>query len=131
MVVRVGLAVVGLFHLANGLAMLLWPSGWAAHVVHLGNPDHLHLHFIADIAMAFLASGMGLLLGARRGTANAMWAIAGATWPALHALLHIKEWVLDGPPPATGDLINEGLGVILVGGAGVALALLRIRQGEA
>lgn len=131
MVVRVGLAIVGLFHLANGLAMLLWPSGWAASVVHLGNPDGLHLHFIADIAMAFLTSGAGLVLGARRGAANAVWAVAGATWPALHALLHIKEWILDGPPPATTDLINEGIGVILVGALGVFFAWRRFREGDA
>ena len=130
MVVRAGLAILGLFHLANGVAMLLWPAAWAAQVVHLGAPDHLHLHFIADIAMAFLASGAGMLLAARRG-ANAVWAMAGAAWPALHALLHLKEWILDGPPAATGDLINEGVGVILVGAAGVALAWLRARQGDA
>lgn len=131
MVVRVGLAILGLFHVANGLVMLLSPSGWAARVVHLGTPDRLHLHFIADIAMAFLTSGVGLLLGARRGAVNAMWAVAGATWPALHALLHTKEWILDGPPRATGDLINEGAGVILIGAAGVTLAWLRTRQGDA
>ena len=131
MVVRVFLAVLGVFHLANGLAMLAFPAAWAAAVVHLGAPDHLHFHFIADIGMAFLASGTGLLLGARRGTANAAWAVAGATWPALHALLHVKEWILDGPPPVAGDLINEGLGVIVIGALGVALAWARLRQGEA
>jgi hypothetical protein len=131
MVVRVGLAILGLFHAANGLAMLLWPSLWAASVVHLGHPDRLHLHFIADIAMAFLASSAGLLLSSRRGAANATWAVAGAAWPALHAVLHVKAWILDGPPAATGDLINEGVGVILVGAAGVALAWFRTRQGEA
>lgn len=130
MVVRAGLAILGLFHLANGVAMLLWPGAWAAAVVHLGAPDHLHLHFIADIAMAFLASGAAMLLAARRG-ASAVWAIAGATWPALHGLLHVREWIQGGPPAARGDLINEGVGVILVGVAGVALAWLRARKGDA
>jgi hypothetical protein len=129
MVVRAGLTILGLFHLANGLAMLLWPTAWAVAVVHLGAPDHLHLHFIADIAMAFLLSGTGLLLAARKG-ASAIWAIAGVAWPALHALLHVKEWILDGPPAATGDLMSEGIGVILVGATGVALAWLRTRQGD-
>ena len=129
MVVRAGLAILGLFHLANGVAMLLWPTAWAAAVVHLAAPDHLHLHFIADIAMAFLASGTAMLLGARRG-AGAAWAIAGAAWPALHALLHVKEWIQGGPPAMTGDLINEGVGVILVGAAGVALGWLRAREGD-
>ena len=131
MVVRLLLAVLGLFHLANGLAMLGFPHAWATAVVHLGGPDHLHLHFIADIAMAFLASGVGLLLGARRGAANAAWAAAGAAWPALHALLHLKEWILEGLPAATLDIVSEGVGVILVGALGVLLAWRRFSQGDA
>jgi hypothetical protein len=131
MVVRVLLAILGVFHLANGLAMLAFPAAWAAAVVHLGAPDHLHFHFIADIGMAFMASGTGLLLGARRGAVNAAWAAAGATWPTLHALLHVKEWILGGPPPVVGDLINEGLGVIAVGALGAVLAWARLRKGDA
>ena len=126
MVVRWGLMILGLFHLVNGLAMLAVPGAWAAQVVHLAVLDHLHRHFIADIGMAFLASGAGLLLGGR----NAIWAVAGAAWPALHALLHIEEWTMTGPPAATGDLLREGLGVIVAGALGVALAWARMRQGE-
>jgi hypothetical protein len=128
MVVRYLLATVGVFHFANGLAMLLAPAAWAAAVVHLNAPDHLHFHFIADIAMAFLASGCGLLLGARRGATGAVWAMAGAAWPALHALIHLHAWVMDGLPTATGDTLREGVGVILVGALGVALAWLRLRE---
>jgi hypothetical protein len=127
MVVRLGLGFLGLFHLANGLAMLFWPGPWAAQVVHLATPDHLHLHFIADIAMAFLASGTGLLLGAR---GNARWAVAGAVWPALHALVHVRDWIAMGPPMAAGDAVREGVGVILIGALGVALAWLRTKEGE-
>lgn len=131
MVVRIFLAFVGAFHLANGLAMLAFPSAWAAAVVHLGAPDHLHFHFIADIAMAFLASGTAMLLGARKGSANAAWAAAGAAWPALHALLHLKEWLRDGVPAATQDAVSEGVGVILIGALGVLLAWRRYREGDA
>src|ERR1700712_5281221 len=109
MVVRAGLAFLGLFHLANGLVMLVAPGAWAAAVLHLGAPDHLHFHFIADIGMAFAASGAGMALGARRGAAA--FAVAGATWPALHALLHLKEWVPDGLPATTSGLVSEGVGV--------------------
>jgi hypothetical protein len=131
MVTRLLLAVVGAFHLANGLAMLFAPAQWAATVVHLGAPDHLHFHFIADIGMAFAASGAGLLLGARKGATAAAFAIAGATWPFLHALIHASEWIMHGPPAATADLLNEGVGVILVGILGVALAWMRYREGDA
>jgi len=130
MLVRLILGVLGLFHLVNGLAMLVAPQAWAAAVVHLTTPGHLHAHFIADIGMAFAASGVGLLLGARRGGANATWAMAGATWPMLHALLHVKEWVLAGPPNMIGDLVSEGVGVILVGIVGVVAAWYRVRKGD-
>ncbi len=131
MVVRILIAILGLFHLVQGLWMLGAPGNWAESVVHLSAPDHLHFHFIADIGMAFLASGVGLLLGARRGTVNGAWAVAGAAWPFLHALIHLHEWIMDGPPPMTGDLIKEGLGVILAGALGAWLAWTRFRQGEA
>jgi len=128
--VRVILGILGLFHLANGLVMLAAPAQWAAAVVHLTAPDHLHYHFIADIGFAFAASGIGMLLGARRGVPNGAWALAGAVWPLLHGLFHLKEWVADGPPPMPG-LLTEGVGVILVGFAGIWLAWVRFRKGEA
>jgi hypothetical protein len=129
--VRLGLGILGLYHLANGLVMLAAPAWWAATAVHLAAPDHLHFHFIADIAMAFVASGAGLLLSARRTAGAGIWAVAGATWPALHALIHVHAWAMEGPPLASGDMIKEGVGVIAAGLAGVALAWARNRTGEA
>src|SRR5476651_2625883 len=109
MIVRSLLLVLGLFHAANALAMLVFPEEWAATVVHQPAPVHLELHFIADIGMAFLASGAALIWSARRGQQFASWAVAGAAWPALHAAIHLKEWIFDGPPAVGGDLINEGV----------------------
>ena len=130
MVVRVILGILGLFHLANGLVMLLAPASWAASVVHLTAPDHLHFHFITDIGFAFAASGIGMLLGARRGLSNGPWALAGAVWPLLHGLFHLKEWIFDGPPPMPG-LLTEGVGVIVVGFVGIWLAWVRYSKGDA
>lgn len=130
MVVRLMLGILGLFHLANGLVMLLFPTAWADAVVHLTAPDRLHFHFITDIGMAFAASGAGMLLGARRGIQNAPWAVAGAVWPLLHGLFHLKEWIMDGPPPMPG-LVTEGVGVILAGALGMWVAWVRYRKGEA
>ena len=131
MVVRIVIGALGLFYLVQAFWMLGAPGNWAESVVHLAAPDHLHFHFIADIGMAFLASGAGLLLGVRRGLANGAWAVAGAAWPFLHALIHLHEWIMDGPPPVTGDLVREGLGVIVAGLFGAWLAWTRFRQGEA
>ncbi len=129
MFIRALLLLLGLFHAANGLAMLVSPASWALSVVHDPSPSHLEFHFIADIGMAFLASSAALVWSARRGEAFAPWAIAGAAWPALHALIHIREWVMVGPPATTADIWNEGIGVILAGLAGVLLAYFRQRQG--
>lgn len=130
MVVRVLLGLLGLFHLANGLIMLAFPTSWAAAVVHLTAPDRLHVHFIVDIGLAFAASGTGLLLAARRGAGAGIWALAGATWPLLHGLFHIVAWIKDGQPHGT-DVLNEGVGVILAGLVGMGLAIARYRKGDA
>lgn len=129
MAVRLLLLVVGLFHAVNALWMLAFPSAWAAAVVHLSGATPLNLHFIADIGMAFLVSAAALIWSARRGAAFAPWAVAGAAWPGLHAALHIREWIANGPPPTTSDMLSEGIGVILVGALGIALAWLRQREG--
>ena len=129
MFTRALLLVLGLFHAANGLAMLLSPAAWALSVVHDPSPSRLEFHFIADIGMAFLASGAALVWSARRGVLFAPWAIAGAAWPALHALIHVHAWVMHGLPATNADILNEGIGVILAGLAGVLLAWLRQREG--
>jgi hypothetical protein len=129
MAVRLLLLIVGLFHVANALWMLAFPRQWSSAVVHQPVPVHLELHFIADIGMAFLASGAALIWSARRGSSFAPWTIAGAVWPALHAAIHLREWVMEGLPATTGDILNEGIGVILTGMAGVLLAWIRQREG--
>ena len=130
MVVRLILGFLGLFHLANGLVMLVAPDQWAASVVHLTAPDHLHHHFMTDIGLAFAASGAGMLLGVRRGVANGAFALAGAVWPLLHGLFHLTEWVEHGVP-AGQAMISEGIGVILAGALGIAVAWVRFRKGAA
>jgi hypothetical protein len=127
MAVRLILAVLGLFHLINGLIMLAFPAEWAGAVVHLPAPDHLHIHFIVDIGLVFAASGMGMIWGSRPGAA--VWAAAGSVWPVLHGLFHAVEWVTDGLPRGM-DFFKEGVGVILAGALGAALAFRRYRKGE-
>jgi hypothetical protein len=128
MAVRVMLLILGAFHLLNGLYMLAAPMAWYLAVPGVslsGPPNH---HFIADIGLIFVASGAGLMLGARKGVRAAVLAAAGATWPALHALFHIWGWFAHGFP-ATGPVIAaEVVGVVGVGALGVALAWARNRQ---
>jgi hypothetical protein len=128
MAVRLMLLILGAFHLLNGLIMLAAPMAWYMAVPGVSASGPLNHHFIADIGLIFVASGAGLILGARVGARAAVWAMAGAAWPALHALLHIWGWFARGFP-ATGSLIaSEVFGVVGVGALGVALAYARNRQ---
>jgi hypothetical protein len=127
MAVRALLALLGLFHLANGLWMLTAPESWYAAIPGVTQTGPLNHHFIADIAMAFIGSGAGLALGARAGLRAAMLAVAGATWPALHALVHIWGWLMHGFPTAPAIAVSEAAGVVGLAALGVALAWLRIK----
>lgn len=125
MIVRALLLLVGLLHMANGLYMLIAPADWYASVPGVTMTGPFNPHFVLDIGMAFVASGAGLMLGAR--PKAAMLAVAGAAWPALHALIHIDGWVMHGLPADSRIAASEAVGVVGLGALGVVLAWLRLR----
>jgi len=86
-------------------------------------------HFILDIGMAFLASGGLLALGALRTASAASFALAGATWPILHALIHVAGWFTDGFPSQANVAVSEVVGVVTFAALGGVLAWLRL-QGD-
>jgi len=128
MAVRVMLLILGLFHLANGGYMLAAPRAWYMAVPGVADTGPLNHHFIVDIGLAFLASGAGLALGALERPWAPAVALAGSTWPALHALLHVWLWLSRGFPSAMPVINSEVFGVVGIGILGVALALARARQ---
>jgi hypothetical protein len=99
MITRLTLVILGLFHTANGAWMVLAPMSWYAAVPGVAESGPLNHHFVADIGLAFIASGAGLVFGARTGAGA--FALAGATWPVLHALLHMWGWLQHGFPAPT------------------------------
>lgn len=127
MVVRILLLIVGIVHIANGTYMLLAPEAWYAAVPGVTATGPFNPHFILDIGMAFVASGAGLALGARKRATSAILACAGATWPALHALIHIDGWFTMGFPSDTQVAISEVVGVVVLAALGVMLAWLRLK----
>lgn len=129
MIVRLALILLGVLHIVNGGWMLLAPDAWYAAVPGVSMTGPINHHFTADIGLAFIASGAGLALGARRGAAAAIFAIAGATWPALHALLHISGWIEHGFPMRADIAVSEGVGVVLVGVLGAIAAWARAKEG--
>jgi hypothetical protein len=128
MVIRILLGILGLFHLGNGAAMLLAPERWYAAVPGVGMTGPMNHHFIQDIGLAYLASGAGLMLGARAGRTAATLARAGAAWPALHALLHIWGWIANGIPRDANAFVSEAIGVVALAALGALLAGLRARN---
>lgn len=76
------LVVAGLFHAANELFMLAAPNAWYAAVPGLPHSGPANHHFIRDIGIAFLTSGIGLALGAGKGRRAGALTLAGAAFPA-------------------------------------------------
>lgn len=130
MTVRLLLAILGAAQLANGLFMLAAPGDWYAAVPGVATAGPFNAHFVRDIGLAFLASGAGLMLGARKGRDAAVLAVAGATWPVLHGLFHIYGWIARGFPVDARVAATEMVGVVLAGMLGAILAALRLK-GEA
>jgi hypothetical protein len=127
-IVRLLLLVVGLIHVVTGVAMLVAPGVWYVVVPGVVMTGPFNAHFIYDIGMAFLASGVMLALGARGGRNAAAYACAGAVWPVLHALIHVKGWLSHGFPAETNVAISEGVGVVALAVLGALLAWLRMRE---
>jgi hypothetical protein len=127
MIVRALLLLLGLLHIANGLHMLVAPADWYASIPGVTATGPFNAHFVLDIGMAFVASGAGLMAGARRNANAAILALAGATWPALHALIHIDGWLMHGFPADARIALSEVVGVVGLAVLGVALAWLRMR----
>lgn len=85
------IALVALFALLNGMFMLVDPYGWyqtVGTVKFTGPPNQ---HFIRDIGLAFLASGLMLAYAARWPNGRWLAAVAGNLWLTAHGMLHIWE----------------------------------------
>ena len=128
MILRWLLGLLGLFHLINGFWMLLAPESWYAAVPGVTLEGPFNHHFIGDIGFAFIASGAGMMTALRAGKTATTLALAGATWPTLHACFHVWEWVIDGLPKDTQILVSTGIGVIVISFLGFALAWTRAKQ---
>ncbi len=90
-VAQILIALVAAFALFNGSFMLLDPFGWyqtVGTVKFTGPPNQ---HFIRDIGLAFLASGLMLAYAARWPNGRWLAAVAGNLWLTAHGILHVWE----------------------------------------
>ena len=89
--VQLLLLVAAITTLANGAFMLAKPLDWYVFVPTVVTTGPPNQHFIRDIGLASLGSGLILLYA----TANPIhrWraAVVGGLWLALHGALHIYE----------------------------------------
>lgn len=88
MVTRVLAALLGLFHTANGVFMLVAPRAWFAAAPGAADTGPFNPHFVADVGFAFLAGGLALLAFAWRPRLK-LAAFGASGFLVLHALLHL------------------------------------------
>src|SRR6201986_2947392 len=96
--VNIGLGLLGLFNILNGLFMLVNSDAWFARVIGDMPMGMMDDHFIRDIGFIYVASGVGFLWGFRSGATAAAFVLASAIWPVLHAFFHLTLWAMHGVP---------------------------------
>lgn len=89
MLTRILAALLGLFHTANGLYMLVAPQAWFAAAPGAAQTGPFNPHFVQDVGFAFLAGGLAFLAFAwRPGFKLAAFGASG--FLVFHALLHLS-----------------------------------------
>ncbi|WP_217983738.1 hypothetical protein [Sphingopyxis sp. GW247-27LB] len=85
------LLVAAVTCIANGLFMLARPLDWYVFVPTVVTTGPPNAHFIRDIGLAYLGSGLILLYAAANPIRRWRAALVGGLWLTLHGLLHIYE----------------------------------------
>jgi|ASRR01.1.fsa_nt_gi hypothetical protein len=88
------LGVIGTIYVLNALVMWFMPVWWYETVPGITMMGPFNLHFVRDIGLVYLVSGLGLLC-ARKMPQVALFA---CSWPFLHALFHAWIFVARGMP---------------------------------
>lgn len=95
------LLVAAVTCIANGLFMLTRPLDWYVFVPTVVTTGPPNAHFIRDIGLAYLGSGLILLYAAANPIRRWRAALVGGLWLTLHGLLHIYEVAAGICGPAT------------------------------
>lgn len=85
------IALAAAFALLNGGFMLADPFGWYQAVETVKFTGPANQHFIRDIGLAYLMSGVVLAFAAVRPPMRWLAAFAGNLWLTAHGILHIYE----------------------------------------
>ena len=104
------LALLGAYHLALGVTMVIAPRTFFDQIAHYGAYND---HYIRDVATFYLALGIVLLIA----VARASWQVPLLTFALLQYGLHVLNhlWdVADGEPAWIGPANVAALGLIAV-----------------
>jgi hypothetical protein len=99
--VRLLLLIAAVTTVANGVFMLVKPLDWYVFVPTVVTTGPPNAHFIRDIGLAYIGSGLILLYAAANPVRRWRAAIVGGLWLTLHGLLHIYEVAAGICGPAT------------------------------
>jgi hypothetical protein len=88
------LLIIGTIYIINSLVMWFTPIWWYETVPGITMMGPFNLHFVRDIGLVYLISGIGLIYGIR----VPQVAIFACLWPALHALFHAWIFIQRGMP---------------------------------
>lgn len=94
--IRALLFVIGALWMTTGIVIFIDPQGFYDTTPGLALMGPFNSHFIRDVGLAFLASGVATCAGAW--CRNPGLALAGVAWPFLHALFHLQIWSHRGFP---------------------------------
>lgn len=102
--------ILAVFYMANGVVMIAGPDWWYGATPGVTGTGPFNAHFVVDVGIAFLSSGLLIVWGA----AGAGWRLilAGAAFPVGHALFHITGFT-DGH--VHGPVWIEIFGVVIPG----------------
>ena len=109
--------------LLAGTAIFLAPGHFHALTPGVALFGPFNAHFIRDVGLVYVASGLVGLYGAWSG--NVPVGIAAALWSCLHAVFHLHVWV-DRGLPLDGIFLFD-LSFVIVPPFLVVLLLLRLR----
>ena len=125
--VQLLLLIAAVTTIANGIFMLARPLDWYVFVPTVITTGPPNAHFIRDIGLAYIGSGLILLYAAANPVRRWRAAVVGGLWLTFHGLLHIYEVAagICGPATFWADapaVLGQPALVI------IALALLKARK---
>jgi hypothetical protein len=95
------LLIAAVTTIANGIFMLVKPLDWYVFVPTVVTTGPPNAHFIRDIGLAYLGSGLILLYATINPSLRWRAALVGGLWLTFHGLLHIYEVAAGICGPAT------------------------------